>query len=412
MIKSEVRVPICGKPKYIADVPAICRLDHERHRMNSQAPQSKNNMPESIKPEASASTEASLPESKTGFLSILARIGITQISLVLLALILLWQWQSSHRSLNNLQQQFAKFIYESGDSGKTHQLLLAQNQEQMRELAAKLATLETRFVESHNQRIALENLYSDIAASREEVALAEVEQMLLLAEQQIQLTANSKGALIAMQNADLRLQRMNQPAYISLRKAISQDIDKLRALPNADIAGFKRQLDLLATTVDALPLIYQQHTAFQKPEQFVAPKDETIWRKLKREIGYEIEQLVRIESTEKKEIPLLPPNQEYFLRENLRLRLMSARLALMSRDEEGFRHELKTAQLWVVRYFDGKSIEGKHMLSELFKLSAARIHIALPDISHSLQAIHNYRLEHEREPKFNSDLRRSNRALR
>ncbi|MDH4216636.1 MAG: uroporphyrinogen-III C-methyltransferase, partial [Gallionella sp.] len=246
--------------------------------------------------------------------------------------------------------------------------------------------------------------------SRDESALAEVEQMLLIAAQQLQLSANVKVAMIAMQSADTRLQRLNRPAFNGLRKAISQDMDKLRALPSVDIAGFSHQLDSLMASVDELPLAYQQRPATQKAAPAAPPTDETLWQKLRREIGQEIKQLVRIENTGKEDIPLLPPNQEFFLRENLKLRLMSARLALMSRDEESFRHELKTAQLWTARYFDGKSNEGAHMLSGLRKLAAASIRIELPDISPSLQAVRNYRLTHEFEPKMNFDSR--SKALR
>src|ERR1019366_4205299 len=133
--------------------------------------------------------------------------------------------------------------------------------------------------------------------------------------------------------------------------------------------------------------------------QAVPPKDETAWQKLLREIWQEVKQLVRIENTGKAEIPLLPPNQEFFLRENLKLRLLSARLALLSRDEDSFKQELKTAQLWMARYFDGKSNEGMRMSDGLKKLAASDISIELPDISSSLQAVRNYRLTRENEPK-------------
>ena len=104
---------------------------------------------------------------------------------------------------------------------------------------------------------------------------------------------------------------------------------------------------------------------------------------------------MRIENTGKEEIPLLPPDQEFFLRENLKLRLLAARLALLSRDENSFRHELKTAQLWTARYFDGQSKQGARMSAELKRLAASSISIELPDISASLQAVRNYRLTRE-----------------
>ncbi|MBI5627046.1 MAG: uroporphyrinogen-III C-methyltransferase [Nitrosomonadales bacterium] len=367
--------------------------------MSEQTPQPGNIEPEPIELDNAALSEQPRSARNAGLVNFLSHISITQMTLVVLAVIFLWQWQAGHRAINDIQQQLANKIAEMNGGSKANQILLAQSQEQVRELAAKVAALETRYAEAQNQRAALEALYADMSASRDESALADVEQMLLIAAQQLQLSSNVKVAMIAMQSADARLQSMNRPAFNTLRKAISQDMDKLRALPNVDISGASYQLDNLMASVDELPLAYQQRVATEVIVQTASLKDETAMQKLLREIAQEMKQLVRIENTGKAEIPLLPPNQEFFLRENLKLRLMSAHLALVSRDEESFRQELKTAQLWIARHFDGKSNECVRMLSGLKKLAATSIHIELPDISPSLQAVRNYRLTHENEPR-------------
>ncbi len=341
---------------------------------------------------------------KTGMSGAFSRVGMTQIALAVLAGIFLWQWLAGQRAIGEMERQLANKIAEMDGNSKANQILLAQSQEQVRELSAKLASLETRYAETHSQRAALESLYTELAESRDELALAETEQMLLIASQQLQLSGNAKVALIAMQNADALLQRMNRAAFNGLRKAIAQDMAKLQALPSVDISGVSNQLDNLMASVDSLPLAYRQRAAPQTAQP-VAPKDETFWQKLLREIGQEIRGLVRIENTGMDEIPLLPPNQEFFLRENLKLRLMSARLALMSRDEEGFRRELKTAQLWTARYFDAKSAEGSRMTAGLNKLAASGIRIELPDITSSLQAVRTFRLAREREPRAAAESR-------
>jgi uroporphyrin-3 C-methyltransferase len=356
----------------------------ERSGMNEQTPQ-----PEHIKPEPHKSMLA----------NVIARFSLTQLTLAVLVVTFLWQWLEGSRAISDMQQQLAKKIAEMDGSNKANQMLLMQSQDQVRELLAKVTTLETRYAESQNQRAALETLYNDLSASRDETALAEVEQLLLIAAQQLQLSANVKAALIAMQSADARLQRMNRPAFNGLRKAISQDMDKLRALPSVDITAINLQLNNLAAVVDQMPFTYQQRAGGTVVTETVPPKDETAWQRLLREIWQEVKQLVRIENTGKAEIPLLPPNQEFFLRENLKLRLLSARLALLSREQDNFKQELKTAQLWTTRYFDAKSSEGLRMLEGLKKLAVADIRIELPDISPSLQAVRNYRLTRENEPK-------------
>jgi len=373
--------------------------------MSKQTPLPDINDTESFDPEAPILSEQPRTSQKPGITDLLAHISITQMTLAVLVVIFLWQWQAGHRAINDMQQQLAKKIAEMDGGSKANQILLTQSQDQVRELTSKVATLETRYAEAQNQRASLEALYADMSVSRDESALAEVEQMLLIAAQQLQLSANVKIAMIAMQSADTRLQRMNRPAFIDLRKTISQDIDKLRALPSVDIAGINSQLEALMSTVDELPLSYQQRPSAELPTLAAAPIDETIWQRLIREIWQEIKQLVRIENTGQAEIPLLPPSQEFFLRENLKMRLMSARLALMSRDEESFRQELKAAQLWTARYFDGKSNGGMRTLSGMKKLAVSNIRIELPDISTSLQAVRNYRLTRENEPKASFEMR-------
>lgn len=364
--------------------------------MNDQNPQPEN-----------AKLDATQPPSarKTPVANFLSRISITQLTLVVMVVVFLWQWLDERRIINDMQQQLAQKITETEGVSKADRLLLKQSQDQVSELYAKVSMLETRYAELQNQRGALESLYNDLSVSRDETALAEVEQMLLNAAQQLQLSANVKAALIAMQGADARLQRMNRPAFKGLRKAIGQDMDRLRVLPSVDIIGINRQLTRLLASVDELPLAYQQRATDSKlfsghpsqpAAQTAAPKDETAWQKLLREIWQELRQLVQIENTGKDEIPLLLPDQQFFLRENLKLRLLSARIALLSRDEEIFKQELRVTQQWMSRYFDTKSVAGSAMLAGLKKLAASSISVELPDLDPSLQAVRNYRLTREK----------------
>lgn len=325
-----------------------------------------------------------------------ARITLTQLTLIVLVAIFVWQWLASHHDINAMQDQLAQKIAEMDGSNKANSVLLAKTQEDTREMAAKLTLLETRYAESQGQRAALEALYNDLSSSRDETALAEVEQSLLIASQQLQLSANVKAALIAMQTADARLQRMNRPALNGLRKTIAQDMDKLRALPNVDISGLTFELDSLIATADELPLVYQQRIQENTP-QTAANADENRWQKLWREIWLEVKQLVRIQNTGKAELPLLSPEQEFFLRENLKLRLQLARMDLLARDETAFKQEIQTVQQWVRRYFDIKSTNVLSMQAGLKKIGAASIDIELPDISNSLTQVRNYRVS--REPK-------------
>lgn len=329
----------------------------------------------------------------------ISRMSIAQMTMTVIVVIFIWQWFDAHQQLNNMQQEVTRRLAEMAGNNQANQVMLKQEQDTVREQTAKLALLEARFAETQDQRVALETLYNDLLASRDETALADVEQLLLIAAQQLQLSANVKAALIAMQNAEARLERLNKPVLNGLRKAINQDLSKLRALPSLDITGINSQIDALLLAVDDLPLTYEQRQSKTVLETATIAINETAWQKLVREIWQEAKQLVRIQNTGKSDIPLLPPNQEFFLRENLKLRLMSAHLALLSRDEEIFRRETADMQRWVSRYFDVHSAEGMQMMAGLKKLAAASINVDLPDISSSLQAVRNYRLKSENQNK-------------
>lgn len=324
--------------------------------------------------------------------NLISRVTLTQLTLAVLVAVFVWQWLDAHYQLDQTQETVARRLSEVEAANKANQLLVAQNQELVRELGGKLSLVESRYAETQNQRAALEALYQEMSSSRDQTALAEVEQMLLIAGQQLQLSANVKAALIAMQQAESRLQR---PAFASLRKRIGQDIDKLRALPSIDVPAINLRLDGVISAVDNLVLAQDTRVQQQQTAAVADPKEGT-WKRFWRELWQETKHLVLIENTEREEMPLLSPTQAFFLRENLKLRLLSARMALLTRDEVSFRRDLKTAQDWLKRYFDTRSENSAQALAALQKLAASNIVIEMPDISGSLEAVRNYRVSHER----------------
>lgn len=335
--------------------------------------------------------------SKTTLADVFARLNLTQLTLAVLVVIFVWQWLDGHRAISDMREELAKKIAEMDGSARANAILIAKNQDDVREMSVKLVTLETYYSQAQNQRAALEMLYNNLSISRDETALADVEQLLLIAGQQLELLGNVKAALIAMESADARLQRMERPAFNGLRKSIGQDVDKLRALPKVDVTGINLKINRLLSLVDELPLVDRHRPSANIAAQAQTPvAGDSSWHHFVNAIWLEITQLVRIENTGLTQIVLLPPKQEFFLRENMKMRLVAARLALLSRDEDSFKQELKSAQLWTKRYFDVKSPEGMRMQEELGLLANASIDIELPDISSSLQAVRSYRLIQEK----------------
>lgn len=341
-------------------------------------------------------TPTAAPAHHNPVANLIARMSITQMTLALVLLLFLWQWFDAHQQVGAMRQELARRLSEMDGNNKANLALVKQEQENLRDLTAKVGLLEAHYAELQSQRSALDALYQELSGSRDETALADVEQMLMIAGQQLQLSGNVKAALIAMQQADDRLKRMNRANLNGLRQVIGNDMDKLRALPGVDTTDISFRLDQLIAAVDVLPLTQEIRPPQDSNVPVPAVAGETPWQKLLREAWGEARQLVRIENMHTQDMPLLSPTQAFFLRENLKMRLLSARLALLSRNEAGFKHDLQAAQEWITRYFDAKSTAGTTAVVNLQKLRGARISIELPDISDSLAAVHNYRISREK----------------
>jgi uroporphyrin-3 C-methyltransferase len=244
--------------------------------------------------------------------------------------------------------------------------------------------------------VALEALYQELTRTRDEATLEEVEQLLLIANQQLQLASNVKAALIAVQEADARLQRIDRPQLAPVRKILSKDMDVLKSAPYLDTMGISLRLDNLAAAVDALPLTMELRPPESRGSEHQMPGAESKWLRFARETWEDMKHLVRIQHMDKPDIPLLSPSQVYFLRENLKLRLLSARLALLARDGASFNADLDASLDWIGRYYESKSRPVVNMLEALHELRASEVGIELPRISASLDAVRNYRLARDR----------------
>jgi len=312
-----------------------------------------------------------------------------------------WQWVETRFKLSDTQQELARRLSESDNLGKESRALAKQAQEQVALLQGKLGALEAKIAESQSQQATLENLYQDLARNRDEWALAEIEQSVTLAAQQLQLAGNVQGAMLALQTADARLAGSNRPQFISLRKVLNRDLDRLRALPQVDTPGMNLRLENVIAAIDNLPLaIDARPRAEGKAKAAGEPAAAAtldFWLRLGADFWGEVRGLVRIQRFDRDEPALLAPGQAFFLRENVKLRLLNARLALLARDQWTFRNELKHSQAWIDRYFDARDKAVQTAQGGLKQLSTTEISIELPTLNESLSAIKSFKLGKERK---------------
>ena len=318
---------------------------------------------------------------------------ITIVALALLA----GQWYYSHQQIGTLQLELARRLAEADAQNKESRALAEQVREATRDAQVKLGVLEAKLQESQNQQIALEALYQELSRGRDESLLADVEQTLLVANQQLQLAGNVKSALIALQAADARLARLDQPRLAGLRKVVARDIERLKLAPYVDVVGISARLDNLINAIDSLSLAMElRPTEIADAKASKAAADGNAWARFARELWQDLRDLVRIQNMDRPGMPLLTPTQAYFLRENLKLRLLSARLALLAHDEKSFKADLKAAREWLTRYYDLRDKTAANVAATVRQLHDSQIGIELPDLAESLEAVRNYRLTRER----------------
>jgi uroporphyrin-3 C-methyltransferase len=336
------------------------------------------------------------------------------LAVIALAVLLAAQTWSSHSRINTLRQEMARSLQKGNETNAETASLARDVAEQSKALQLKVGILESRQLENQSQQLALEQLYADLSKSRDEWALSEVEQVLSTASQQLQLAGNVQGALIALQNADRSLARSDKPQFIGVRRAIAADMEKLKATPAVDLAGVAVRLDSVIAQVDTLPMLSDEKpllpaapvrgaqarkpaagsaTAAAAPAAPMGIGERMLatWRNWSEEMWDDVRQLIRVRSVNTPEALMLSPDQSYFVRENLKLRLLNARLALLSRDETTFAGDLTAAQETLDKYFDTRARTTQQAQSALRQVQANNLAIEMPTLADSLNAVRNYK---------------------
>ncbi|MFM1989560.1 MAG: putative uroporphyrinogen-III C-methyltransferase [Pseudomonadota bacterium] len=270
----------------------------------------------------------------------------------------------------------------------------------LRETQAKAAILEAKIADSLGQQSQLRQLYDEMARTRGDLMLADVENSIMIAAQQLQLGGNVQSALLALSDAEQVLARSNQSAPIGLRRVITRDIERLKAVPLADFAAAVNRLDAVVGMVEQMPLLADVQLAGAAsagaraggadlqpglrglPER-VARTGQQGWDAFVAELRA----LVRVQRVDQPEALLLSPDQRFLARESLRLQLLNARLNLLARNEQLFRADLGRATAAIDKWFDGQHKSVVAAQGALRQLQATRLAVDLPSLAESVAAV-------------------------
>jgi uroporphyrin-III C-methyltransferase len=326
---------------------------------------------------------------------------------VLLCVALAWQSLSRQQSL---EQELVRRQEASQAQATEARLAAKQAGELVRDTAAKVSLLEARLAEVALQRGQLEELIQSMSRSRDENVVGDIEAAIRVALQQTQITGSAEPLVATLKQADERLLRYKQPRMEGVRRAVARDLDRVRAVSVVDVSTLTIKLDEVVRMADELPLMSGGEAAVRPREDRSgdAARDRERALKLQREqaaaaadgklslwwwqareqlsswtgvVWGEARTLLRVTRIDHPEAALVSPDQSFFLRENLKLRLLNARLALLSRQFDTAQSDLRDCQEMLSRYFDMRSrkVAGVSELLRQVAGQARQVSVPRPD---------------------------------
>lgn len=305
----------------------------------------------------------------------------------------------SLRQANQEQTQLAQRLLQAQQELERQQQELTQQRQSLEDQHRRL--LEAR----ENAKRTGEELYHSLAEIQTRLGgkegqwrVAEAEYLLRVANHRLTLMGDPATAQEALKAADERLGATGDPGWNPVRDALAREIMQLTALPRVDQAGISAELAALSSQVESLPLLEEgvplRRGRPERADTIQTATDEGF------DIGKALDDLwtgfksmVVIRHHDQPISAMLPPEQRYFLVQNLRLKLEAAKSALMGRNQTLYSDNLDAAVEWTGSYFDLSDPAVAGFREQLQGLSKRRIAPDLPDISASLRALQARRIQ-------------------
>ena len=250
----------------------------------------------------------------------------------------------------------------------------AQLQEQSAQMDKELSSLRDT---QNTLQSSLATLHDEIGKGRRTWLLAETENLLVIAEHRLEYARDAHLSLEALRAADGQLKQLGDPQYQPVRKLLDGEMKSLEAFERLDVSGIAQRLGQLAADIDQLPLA---------PDKRPLPPPTGGDQGFLREVWQDLQGLVRIRSTTDIRRPLLLPEQKYYLRENLRLMLYGAQVALLHGDGPTFERNVTAARQWLRDYYDVNTQPVQTAIAAFDTMLKSQPAV-LPDISGSLKTL-------------------------
>ena len=292
--------------------------------------------------------------------------------------------------LKNQELEFNQKIDKAALGESENASLLKDNLNRQTAIQAELDRLNNGQKNNSDQILQMQKAYQELLKGRINWLVDEAESMLNTASQQLMLSGNLQGAVSVLEHIDSRLSRFEQPELIPIKQAISNDLAALKNRPYVDISATALRIDRLETGISGLPLVLD---GVLKPgaAPVEAANSGTWWENTWEKSLNALKGLVEVRHLDSNDAMLISPDQTYFIRENLRLRLLDARIALLQHNGEVYQSDLNNVEATVKQYFDSKSPATQSWLKELAELKALDVRMISDDsLKASLSAVRAY----------------------
>ncbi len=356
-------------------------------------------------PPAALPVQPVLPPASSG--SLLPKLALGLALLAAGASATLWlQLQAVRKELARRSSDTGTIVAEAREQS-------ARAESLVQDLQVRLGVAEVRLSEVSLQRSQLDELMLTVSRTRDDSLVQDLESTLRLAQQQARLTGSVQPLISALQSADQRIARAAQPRLNPVQRAIARDVERIRAAALVDLPALAERLDELLRQIDELPLLnavapaqpdgHQVPAVTPKREPVAAappaaPEGATAWQRLHgwwfdwsarawASLSARGSELVRVHRVDRPEAMLLAPDQEFFLRENTKLKLLNARLALLARQLGTAGADLRAVEATLQRYFDGQAQPTRLALETLQGLQRDLKLNQLPDPDDALAAL-------------------------
>lgn len=294
--------------------------------------------------------------------------------------------------LKNQETAFNQKIDQAAVGESENAQILKENSRKQSELAAALLQIADGQRDNKEQIEAANRAYQELLRNRADWLVDETEATLNMAAQQLLLSGNVPVAVTVLENIESRLSRFEQADLLPIKQAVSSDLAALKNQPYLDISGTALRLDRLENAVAGMPLVLE--STLQPGQAEAAPQEDpnaSWWQRTWNKTLHGLGNLVEVRKLNNGDAMLLAPEQAYFVRENLRLRLLDARIALMQHNGEVFLSDLNNAEATVKQYFDNQSPATQAWLKELAELKSLDMRtVSNESLKASLAAVRNY----------------------